>query len=207
MRARRVTILVLAMLLFGAASAAAGTMWGTYNGYSKVKLVLNAKEQTFSEDEVPAMNVDGTTVVPLRSLIDAFGLIWNWNNDSQTVELYRPNVHMTIIKEFQKDNTYTLKTPFGSIDKGRTTDFYIFTSVDNLKADVSAVDWSLYSPSGKLVKSNSREIEQNPESFWYPINMDGVTFEEKGIYTVTLSLRSTETGKFYPVAEKQIISE
>jgi hypothetical protein len=207
MKVRLVTVFVLALLLVGAASATAGTLWGTYNGYSKVKLVMNGTEKTFSSDEVPALNIDSTTVVPLRTVVNEFGLIMNWDADNQTVELYKPNVHMTIVKEFQKKGDYTMKTPFGLIKKGTTTDFYIFTTVDNLKAEVSGVDWSLYSPSGKLVKSTSRDIEGNPESFWFPINMDNVTFDEKGVYTTRLSLKLAYSGKYYKVAEKQIVSE
>jgi Copper amine oxidase N-terminal domain len=206
MRARRVTVLVLAFLLVGAVSATAGTLWGTYQGYAKVKLVANGSEKTFEGSDVPPFIVDNTTVMPLRTMVEEFGLLLKWDSDQQTVNLFKPNVHMATVREVSKKNgDYLLTGAFGEVAVGDTIDFVVFIQVDNLKTAISSLEVSVYDPYGSKVTSTSSEAEAGLTSFWYPVKMAAVNFNTKGNYTVRLSFNMADSGSSYTVSEKQIV--
>jgi len=206
MRARRVTAIALALFLVGAVSAAAGTLWGTYQGYTKVKLVSNGSEVTFGSSDVPPFIVDNSTVMPLRTMVEEFGLLLKWDSDEQTVNVYKPNVHMTTVREVSKKNgDYVLTGTFGEVSQGDTIDFVVFMQVDNLKTPISNLKVAIYDPYGSEVTSTSSEVDSSLTSFWFPAKMDAVQFSTKGNYTVKLTFKMADTGSSFTVSEKQIV--
>lgn len=209
MKARRVMALVLCIFAVGATSAAAGTMWGSYDGYAKVKVVVNGEEKTTREGEIPPLFMDGSTMLPAKMVIDSFGMLMHWDQAKQSLDLNKPDVSVTIVKELtqSKNGDFTLKTPFGAVKKGDTFDFAVFVQVENMKAPWSSVAVDLYSPSGKKIVSYSTEMKKGMEqSFWLPVDMKNVKFDESGAYTVDVSFKGTDSDKYTVVSRKQIIS-
>lgn len=75
-------VVVLSAVLFFALSvisAFAGT--GSYKGFPQVKLIVNDREIT---GEVPAINMDGNTLVPLRVVAESLGASVAWDAEAQT---------------------------------------------------------------------------------------------------------------------------
>jgi Copper amine oxidase N-terminal domain len=209
MKARRIMALVLCIFAVGATSAAAGTMWGSYGGNAKVKVVINGEEKTTRDGEVPPLFMDGSTMLPAKMVIDSFGMLMHWDQAKQSLDLSKPDVSMTIVKELtqSKNGDFTLKTPFGKVNTGDTVDFAVFVQVENMKAAWSNVDVALYSPKGdKVVHYDSEMMKGKEEEFWLPVNMENVKFEESGAYTVRVSFKSADSDKYTVVAQKQIIS-
>ncbi len=54
MKVPRLLTMVLSLSLFGTAGAFASSMWGDFEGYSKVRLMVNDKERSFGSDETPS---------------------------------------------------------------------------------------------------------------------------------------------------------
>ncbi|HEX2925467.1 MAG TPA: copper amine oxidase N-terminal domain-containing protein [Ruminiclostridium sp.] len=52
------------------------------------KIYVNGVESTI---DVPACSINGRTVVPLKFIVEKLGLLVNWDNDSQTVEIGTPD--------------------------------------------------------------------------------------------------------------------
>jgi len=209
MKARRIMALVLCIFAVGATSAVAGTVWGSYGDYAKVKVVVNGEEKTTRNGEVPPLFVDGSTMLPAKIVIDSFGMLMNWDQAKQTLNLSKPDVSVTIVKELtqSKNGEFTLKTPFGKVNKGDTADFGVFVQVENMKASWSNVEVALYSPHGDKVVSYNTDMKKGmEESFWLPVDMKNVTFEEKGAYTVRVSFMGADSDKYTTVAQKQIVS-
>ena len=105
----------------------------------------------------------------------------------------------------QKDE-YIIKTPFGKVTKGDTTDFVVFAQVDSLKLKASGFKISILTPSGKFA-TESKEVylADSSSSFWYPWPFK-VYFAERGNYRVTFSFKD-EKGDYYVVSEKLILAE
>ncbi|MDF2649698.1 MAG: Extracellular ligand-binding receptor [Paenibacillus sp.] len=75
-------VMGVALLLLGSTSAAASSQLNvTYKGYPVVNLNVNSQE---IKSEIPAINMDGTTLVPLRFVSEALGSKVEWNGQSST---------------------------------------------------------------------------------------------------------------------------
>jgi hypothetical protein len=77
------TLLVVAIvsLSFAATGFAVGT---TYNGYPVVNILVNGNPV---KSDVPAIIVDGRTLLPVRAVADALGYEVNYDNATNTVRI------------------------------------------------------------------------------------------------------------------------
>lgn len=76
---------LLAVLLTVPVFAAGSAKWGTYSGYNVVKVMVNGKEVSA---DVPAVNLNGRTMVPLRAVTEAFGAKVDWDQDTYTASVH-----------------------------------------------------------------------------------------------------------------------
>ncbi|MED4600143.1 stalk domain-containing protein [Paenibacillus validus] len=204
MKVPRLLTMVLSLSLFGTAGAFASSMWGDFEGYSKVRLMVNDKERSFGSDETPSFLMKGSAVVPARILSDTLQSIVKWDNGSRTVSVYKPNVHMFVAKKVEDD--YSIKQPFGGVKKGDRLDFAVFSQIDNLDTSIYSFRISIVSPGGEQVKAREEVVDGQKSSFWYtwPFN---VTFTEAGQYTVRFSIKPNADSDYVVVSEKAILSE
>jgi len=80
-----VTVLVIVLCLLPSAVAVALTApWGTFDGFPVVKLVVNGKEV---EGDVPALNVKGRTLIPLRLVAETLGAEVGWDAATYTARV------------------------------------------------------------------------------------------------------------------------
>ncbi|MCR8641864.1 copper amine oxidase N-terminal domain-containing protein [Paenibacillus sp. N1-5-1-14] len=210
MKARRLLALILfGTLVMGTVDVAAQTLWGTFEGYNKIKVNVNDKETDFNNSEAPALSMKGAVMMPLRPLADSLHALVKWDSENQTVDIYKPNVHISLVKDVTQSKTgeYTLKSPFGVVKKGEIIDFVAFAEVDNLKTKVSAIRVSILTPSGDNVKSFEDDVNSQGESFWYPMKLTNISFAEAGTYKLTLSMKLAGSNDFTVVSEKNIVSQ
>ncbi len=78
---QRIAILALVLLLVGG-TVAYGSVNGTYQGYPVVKVVVNGTEL---QPDVPAIIMDGRTLLPVRAVAEALGATVEWQQESYTV--------------------------------------------------------------------------------------------------------------------------
>jgi hypothetical protein len=100
-------------LVFAASGFAVGT---TYNGYPVVKLIVNGK--TVNSD-VPAIIMDGRTLVPARAIAEALGYEAVFEQDTYTVKIDpRKQVYGSTRKPIPQ--TYYFKSSVIPINENRT---------------------------------------------------------------------------------------
>jgi hypothetical protein len=213
MNSKRVLLVLIAFFVFSTVTVAANSLIGDYEGYSKIKLAINGIEKEFKSFEVPGFIIKGSTVLPLRTTAEALQALVVWDNNSRTVTLFKPSVHMIVASEIGKD--YSLKTPFGVVKKGKTIDFVVFSQVDSLKTPISTLRLSIQAPSGKTIFPVNKEGEKieeipmvgNSESFWLPFKFDKVLFDETGEYKISLEMKLANETVFRVVSQKAIVCE
>lgn len=83
--------LVLAAGAGGYALAAAVAPWGTYQGFPIVRLVVDGRVLT---PDVPAVNLNGRTMVPLRAIAEALGVPVTWDDATKTAIVGSSEVSM-----------------------------------------------------------------------------------------------------------------
>lgn len=80
---KKVALLVFVFtLVFSSGYALASSLHGTFKGFPIVKLFIDGKETNTS---VPAIVIDGTTLVPLRVISESLGQEITWDGKSQSV--------------------------------------------------------------------------------------------------------------------------
>jgi len=153
---------------------------------------------------VPALMINGKTMLPLRKVAESLQAIVNWDDSTQTVSIYKPNVNMFISKSVDKDNTVHL--PFGAVDLGSTQTFVVFAQVDTLEVATSGFKISLISPSGIVVDSQEFALTSPQEYFWYTCPFKNENFNESGNYHVDFSFMGADNN-YVVVAQKVIVSK
>ncbi|MCR8633543.1 MULTISPECIES: copper amine oxidase N-terminal domain-containing protein [Paenibacillus] len=205
MKVPRLLTLVLSLSLFGATGAFASSMWGDYEGFGKVKLLINGVEKQYSDSETPAFLIKGNAIMPVRTLADSLQSLVKWDNGSKTVSVYKPNVHMFVAEKVKDD--YSIQTPFGAVVKGTRMDFAVFAQVDSLNTPFHSFKISIESPSGKQSAFKEEIVDGEKENFWYPWPFTGFTFSEAGNYKVKFSIKVDDDGDYTTVSQKVITSK
>lgn len=83
---KRILIAVLLVLLVSGSALAAGA---TFNGYPVVNVAVNGRPV---QGEVPAIVMDGRTLLPVRSVAEMMGAVVQWDAAANTVYLVAPDV-------------------------------------------------------------------------------------------------------------------
>ncbi|RKN84450.1 copper amine oxidase N-terminal domain-containing protein [Paenibacillus ginsengarvi] len=81
---KKIAYLCGGLLLAVSGIAAADGLRGEYNGYPVVQVVVNGKAV---QGEVPGINMDGSTLVPLRLVSEALGAKIDWNASTSTASV------------------------------------------------------------------------------------------------------------------------
>lgn len=201
----RVLTLVLSLSLFGTAGTLASSMWGDYEGFSKIKMVVNDVETQIADGDTPAFLIKGNTVFPVRMLSESLQSLVRWDNNTKTVSIYKPNVHMFVAEKVNDD--YSIKSPFGRVPKGKKIDFAVFAQVDSMKTPFYSFKIAIETPSGEqAVAPHEKIVNGQKENFWYPWPFS-VDFSEAGEYVITFSIKLDEGGDYTVVSKKVIVSE
>ncbi|WP_127579717.1 stalk domain-containing protein [Paenibacillus koleovorans] len=204
MKGKRLLVLTCAFLVLGAGIAYASSPWGDFQGFTKVKVLINNEEAITGE--VPAFVISGRAVLPMRSLTTSMQGLLKWDDATKTASIYKPNVHMFVARDVNKD--YQIKQPFGKVKQGDKIDFVVFPQVDNLDTPIYAFKIEIVRPDGNVLRSSDPAVLNEPmESFWYPWPFSGVTFDAYGDYKVHFLMKLSPEDDWTVVSEKVIKSE
>ncbi|TMV52200.1 copper amine oxidase N-terminal domain-containing protein [Paenibacillus mesophilus] len=81
---RKVSVLVAALLAAASGVAVAAGTTGEYKGHPIVNVVVNGK---IVQGEVPGINMEGTTLVPLKVISEALGAQVGWDQATSTASV------------------------------------------------------------------------------------------------------------------------
>lgn len=179
MKWRRVAIFVTIFSLMGGSLLFADSS-------QKVRLLLNG-----TEVEDGGYVLDGKTYIQAR---DLNGLI-EYNDSTKTVTFNRPNVHMFLFAD---------ETVFGDIKKTGKLKFNVFSQIDNLNSDISAVRVSITAPDGSTKVIQTSDIKEQRDTFWFRTEDYTYDFKTEGKYTVGFYMKLSSGSDFSLVAEKGI---
>jgi hypothetical protein len=204
MKVPRLLTLVLSLSLIGATGALASSIWGDYEGFGKIKMLVNDSERQFTDGEAPAFLIKGNAVFPVRELSESLHALVRWDNASKIVSVYKPNVNLLVSENVSTDS---IKMPFGRVPKGKKIDFAVFAQVDTMKTPYQSFKISIISPSGQpAAPSHEKAGGEQKENFWYSWPFS-VSFKEAGDYKVQFAIKLDEGSDYTVLAEKVIVSE
>lgn len=202
MRAKRLFILILAMLVLGTVTVFAADTYSWYRAKT-VKVVVNDQELEspgllFSDNNARLAN---TTVLPVRELAGTLQALVNWDGKTQTVTIHKPNVHITLLE--QKDGALTF---FGQVTHKLKPKFHIFTQFDNITTNIHSFKVSIIDPNGRVVHEFEETLKEQKDSIWHGSEMIELEFKHLGAYTVQVFMKAAEKDEYSLVSEKVIQS-
>lgn len=148
MKNKVVAMSVIGVLLFGGV-VGASSINGDYKGNPIVKVNVNG---TTLNPEVPAQIVDGSTLLPLKAVSEAFGANINWNPETYSVDVTLTN-NVELLKLYSRiSQTYTSQsvlagyiydlatgysTAYSSIRESTEPDKYLTVVVNELNRQIN----------------------------------------------------------------------
>ncbi len=204
-------ILFLVVFLFFNVMTVYGTnaLYGYFKGYEIVKVKLG---ENAIEGSVPAIIMEGSTMVPLRAVSENLGVIVGWDGSNKTVVLTKPNVNMlfTANPVYDKENkSYLVYSPFGKLNKTQRYNFsfHVFCEMDNLPYEEIEIMVQLVDPEGEIVaKSTVQGFDATKENSFQYINLfENINFVLTGNYKVEALISGPSTAnEFKKIGEKII---
>ncbi|WP_068774260.1 copper amine oxidase N-terminal domain-containing protein [Paenibacillus sp. FJAT-26967] len=105
---KKKVISIAAVLSIFAGVVSASSINGSYKGHSIVKVKVNGD---YVSSDVPGINLDGTTMLPVRAVAESLGANVKWDPDTYTAEI-APSPTLKSIDEIAKHlksyNIYSL---------------------------------------------------------------------------------------------------
>lgn len=179
MRWRKIAISVVVFSLMG------GSMLFANSVSQKVRVWSNGKEIADG-----GYLIDGKTYIPAR---EAGGVV-SWDGTGK-VSILKPNVHIFLFKG---------DTVFGNVNVGKLK-FKVFSQVDSLTEEITAVKVAITDPSGNVKDIQSQELEgSRKDNFWFPTSEFTYDFKESGKYRVGFYIKGSKNGDYTLVSEKVI---
>lgn len=89
---KKILLLVAALMIFATGVISASSLNGDYKGNPIVNVFVNGKKVV---SEVPAMIIDGTTMIPLRAVSEAMGGVVGWDPKTYTVNVLTSDPYST----------------------------------------------------------------------------------------------------------------
>jgi hypothetical protein len=206
----KILIALSVLMVVGAFTVyASESLYGTYSGYKKVKVVVNDAELRVRD--TPGFIINGNTVLPLRETAEVLNAYVKWDEKTMTVDLVRPNVHMMVASRLSTldGENVSIQAPFGKVKKGSKLTFGVYSQVDSLPKGDIQFKIAIYDPTGTEVFSSDEQKYQasaDNSMFYYPIRVDSFTFRASGNYKVKFLFKMADSKEYTSIAEKVIAS-
>jgi hypothetical protein len=197
MRWKKLLLLVCLFLLLGAVTVWASDTYEWYRG-KPVSVFIN-DQQVNTRGLLMQMGNDSKVMMPLRDVADMLQAMVTWNADTQTVRMYKPNVHI-FLSTMNKDGSFGT---FGKVYHKEKHDFFIFTQIDSLVRDVHSLKFEILDPNGKKVYEHEHVLNGTTDDvLWVRTPNIQLEFAHRGEYKVKLYMKLSASSPYHLVSEK-----
>ena len=93
---------------------------------------------------------------------------------------------------------------FGDVKKTGKLKFNVFSQIDNLRTNISAVRVSITAPDGTSKEIQTGEIKEQRDNFWFRTKDYTYDFKTSGRYIVGFYMKPSNGSDFVLVSEKSI---
>lgn len=194
MKIRNLALCILAFSLIGGATAGANEALQTWKG-KKIRVAVNGSELADG-----GIQIDGKTYLPIRAMADTLQTLIRAESD--TVHIYKPNVHLLLFT-----GTKNSMAPFGEVLLG-TYEFSVLAQVDNVMSKVHSLKTTIADPSGQTVDTQVYKMtNENREMFWYTTSPFKINFKTTGQYKVKFYIKQSDDSEFELISEKAILAK
>lgn len=205
---KKIMLLTVSLLLIVsiATVAFAAGVNGDYKGNSIVNVIINGAKQVFTS--VPAINYNGSTMLPLRACVEGVNGIVEWDGKTQTASIIKPETDVYFFE--LSDDESTLIDVYSKVPilaEGKTS-FYSAVDICGIPEGTYTIKCEIINQSGTVVMyTNDTDItieKDNglftsytkwdsfsilPEVYQFKISMKDKSGSYKTIATKTMDYR------------------
>lgn len=206
MRIKRLVILVIVFVLVSAISVFARDAVQSFRG-KDVKVYINETQLTKPGILVSEhTSLKNTTMLPLREISETLQAIVNWDDKTQSVHIYKPNVHISLIEEIEERRRKVHRI-FGQVSHKLNVDFAIFIEIDNITTQVHSVKVEMLDPKGHIVHDEIIEtLAEKRNELWVTSRVSNFDFAEVGSYNIKVYMKINENDDYSLVSERMLQS-
>ncbi len=199
--------LLVVVLLFSliAATAVSAQSSTKYNGYEVVNVKVNGSALNL---DVPAIIMDGRTLLPLRKVAEAMNSIIIWDAAAKTASVVKPQVNIVFTET--KDDVNALGNPIETIPYWTEYETFLsYVTVSNLPAGDYSLLCSIYRNNPETGLTDSVPIDSKPlqnisvsgpnTPVPFSLSWDKAVITDAGVYSFVVSIKDS-SGKYQPVA-------
>lgn len=195
MRWKRLLLMIVVLFVFSAVSVWASDAYQWYKGKT-TEVTLNGQKLQ-SDGLLVKFSKENKTMLPLREIAEKLQAVVKWDEKTQSVHLYKPNVHL-LLATMNRDNSYGV---FGKVNQGDHFNFIVFTQIDNIQNQLDAIKIEITDPSGEVVYSHEHQLHTLEDPNWLraPVKLE---FKQEGNYKVSAYMRMQADDPYSLVSEK-----
>lgn len=142
--------------------------------------------------------VDGDVLLSTAQLSEDLFALSSPGKSGEPTRIYKPNVNVVLLDD--KDKV------FGKVKSTNRITFSTLVQVDHLKTTISDLKIVITNPEGKTETIASQEIKDTNEYFWFISDDFTYTFTSKGNYGIKVFFKDSDSKKWFPVSEIQIVA-
>lgn len=200
---KKVIIALLTIALLSTGVVYAASINGNFKGYPIVNVNLNGAKVT---SDVPAVVLDGRTLLPTRAIAEALNCVVLWDAPTMTANIIKPTVNMIYILDYtvESDDSWNLINVggFDIIGKDKMANFYV--EVGSMDRQVCEFRTVAYDPKGNVIGTSvpdSAVIDNN--GLMIIDSIENLTFSIPGNYTFRFQIKYN--GEYQSVGETKVI--
>jgi hypothetical protein len=204
---KRIFIIIsLAAVLSTGAVFAAASVNGNYKGFPIVNVTLNG---TKVNSDVPGVNFDSRTLLPVRAVAEAMNSVVRWDQKTATAKIIKPAINMIFAGDITQESGghITIQDAgsyFNTVGKDRWENLYI---------EIGPMESSLYDyrvvvsdPKGNIVGTSEVQSETvGKEGLIVFIPVENMTYSYPGNYKFKFQIKYD--GTFQTVGETVAVVE
>lgn len=203
---RIITIISIAAILSTGIVFAAASVSGNYKGLPIVNVTLNG---TKVNSDVPGINFDSRTLLPVRAVAEAMNSVIQWDQKTATAKIIKPTVNMIFTGDITNESGghITIKDA-GSYFNTVGTDRW-----ENLYVEISPMESNTYDyrvivndPKGNVVGTSAVQSETiGKDGLIAFIPVENMTYKYTGNYRFKFQIKYD--GTFQTVGETVAVVE
>jgi len=202
---KKITFFTILMLIVLTVVAGAAGINGDFKGFPIVKVQVNGSS---INSEVPAVNFFGKTVLPVRDIAETLGTIVEWNGETWTANLIKPEVHMIFTDNIEEneEGQYIFTNPFTLMSLGENNAFFTFADIAGLKPGKYEFRTVIVNSNNEAIYSTAEdnyEVTTEDSTGFYSFNYyENIPFHQSGEYKFQFQIKHNDTYK--TVSEKTL---
>lgn len=190
-------VIMLTCLLILSSVVVAFSVNGEYEGFSIINVIINGER---IKSDIPAVLFYGKTMMPVREVSDSINSMVDWNSDTKTVNIIKPEIDMIVAKQIDEnqDGSISIANTIRMLEKGKEASFFGLLQLEGLVKGKYTYRIVILDPKGEVFFNNGEDsvvVQEDKGSFIKVLTFKDIIFQEEGTYKLCFQIKQGDSFK------------